>query len=78
MRIKFYIRNTFLTILKVYSFLYSMVPVEKSKTVQISHVLILPPFLTEIALDVVAYPTSIHTKFVQVFILSLVSYDYPD
>lgn len=55
-----------------------MVPLEKSKTVQISHVLMLPPFSSEIALDVVAYATSSHTKFVQVFILSLVSYDYPD
>ena len=47
-----------------------MVPVEKSKTVQIAHVLTLPLFSSEIALDVFAYPTSIHPKFVQVFILS--------
>lgn len=50
-----------------------MVPVEKSKTVQIPHVLMLPLFSSEIALDVVAYPTSTHPKFVLVFILSPVS-----
>lgn len=73
MRIEFYIRNKILTILKVYSVLYFMVPVEKSKTVQIPHVLMLPLFSSEIALDVVAYPTSTHPKFVLVFILSPVS-----